>query len=84
MHKHISGSYKFDPFAGGFVEILAAQQTFSGASWWQGPADAVCKNMIHFLTYGPKYILILSGDQLYRMDFRDVLTASDQQHLDRL
>jgi len=78
MHKHISGSYKFDPFTGGFVEILAAQQTFSDASWWQGTADAVRKNMIHFLTHGPKYILILSGDQLYRMDFRDIL----QQHQD--
>ena len=78
MHKHISGSYKFDPFTGGFVEILAAQQTFSDASWWQGTADAVRKNMIHFLTHGPKYILILGGDQLYRMDFRDIL----QQHQD--
>ena len=76
MHKHISGSYKFDPFTGGFVEILAAQQTFSDASWWQGTADAVRKNMIHFLTHGPEHILILSGDQLYRMDFRDIL----QQH----
>jgi glucose-1-phosphate adenylyltransferase len=78
MHRHISGSYKFDPFTGGFVEILAAQQTFSDASWWQGTADAVRKNMIHFLTHGPKYILILSGDQLYRMDFRKIL----QQHED--
>jgi glucose-1-phosphate adenylyltransferase len=78
MNKHISGSYKFDPFTGGFVEILAAQQTFSDASWWQGTADAVRKNMIHFLTHGPEYILILSGDQLYRMDFRDIL----QQHQD--
>jgi glucose-1-phosphate adenylyltransferase len=76
MHKHIAGSYKFDPFTGGFVEILAAQQTFSDASWWQGTADAVRKNMMHFLTYAPEYILILSGDQLYRMDFRHLL----QQH----
>jgi len=76
LHRHISGSYKFDPFTGGFVEILAAQQTFSDASWWQGTADAVRKNMIHFLTHAPEYILILSGDQLYRMDFRPLL----QQH----
>ena len=78
MHKHISGSYKFDPFTGGFVEILAAQQTSSDTSWWQGTADAVRKNMIHFLTHEPEYVLILSGDQLYRMDFRDIL----QQHQD--
>jgi glucose-1-phosphate adenylyltransferase len=76
MHKHIAGSYKFDPFTGGFVEILAAQQTFSDASWWQGTADAVRKNMMHFLTHGPDHFLILSGDQLYRMDFRHLL----QQH----
>jgi glucose-1-phosphate adenylyltransferase len=73
MHKHIAGSYKFDPFTGGFVEILAAQQTFSDASWWQGTADAVRKNMMHFLTHAPDYFLILSGDQLYRMDFRHLL-----------
>jgi glucose-1-phosphate adenylyltransferase len=76
MHKHIAGSYKFDPFTGGFVEILAAQQTYSDASWWQGTADAVRKNMMHFLTHAPEYILVLSGDQLYRMDFRHIL----QQH----
>jgi glucose-1-phosphate adenylyltransferase len=73
MHRHISQSYKFDPYTGGFVEILAAQQTFSDASWWQGTADAVRKNMIHFLTHSPEYILILSGDQLYRMDYHDIL-----------
>jgi glucose-1-phosphate adenylyltransferase len=77
MHKHISGSYKFDPFTGGFVEILAAQQTFSDASWWHGTADAVRKNMMHFLTHEPEYILILGGDQLYRMDFRHIL----EQHV---
>jgi glucose-1-phosphate adenylyltransferase len=78
MHKHIAGSYKFDPFTGGFVEILAAQQTFTDDSWWQGTADAVRKNMVHFLPHSPKYVLVLSGDQLYRMDFRQIL----QQHED--
>lgn len=76
MHRHISQSYKFDPFTGGFVEILAAQQTFSDASWWEGTADAVRKNMVHFLPNNPQYFIILSGDQLYRMDFRKIL----QQH----
>jgi glucose-1-phosphate adenylyltransferase len=73
LHRHISQSYKFDPFTGGFVEILAAQQTASDDSWWQGTADAVRKNMIHFLTHDPENILILSGDQLYRMDYRHIL-----------
>jgi glucose-1-phosphate adenylyltransferase len=78
MHRHISQSYKFDPFTGGFVEILAAQQTFSDASWWEGTADAVRKNMVHFLPNGPQYFIILSGDQLYRMDFRTILRQHEE------
>src|SRR3954462_6286593 len=73
LHRHISQSYKFDHFAGGFVELLAAEQTFSDTSWYQGTADAVRKNLIHFLTHDFEYLLILSGDQLYRMDFRRIL-----------
>src|SRR5471030_3253522 len=49
LHRHISQSYKFDPFSGGFVEILAAEQTFSDTSWYQGTAGAVRKNLTHFL-----------------------------------
>jgi glucose-1-phosphate adenylyltransferase len=75
LHRHISQSYKFDPFTGGFVEILAAQQTHSDASWWEGTADAVRKNLMHFLTPAPEHIIVLSGDQLYRMDFRHILRA---------
>jgi glucose-1-phosphate adenylyltransferase len=78
MHRHLSWSYKFDHFSGGFVEVLAAQQTFADASWYQGTADAVRKNMIHFLNHEFDYLLILSGDQLYRMDFRAVVA----QHID--
>jgi glucose-1-phosphate adenylyltransferase len=78
MHRHISQSYKFDPFTGGFVEILAAQQTSSDASWWEGTADAVRKNMVHFLPHGPEHIIVLSGDQLYRMDFREILRQHDE------
>src|SRR5687768_18303709 len=69
LHRHISQSYKFDHFTSGFVEILAAQQTFEDASWYQGTADAVRKNLIHFLNHDFDYALILSGDQLYRMNF---------------
>src|SRR5580765_2501720 len=78
LHRHISQSYKFDHFYGGFVEILAAEQTFSDASWYQGTADAVRKNLVHLLNQDFDYVLILSGDQLYRMDFRLILT----QHID--
>ena len=73
LHRHISQSYKFDHFSGGFVEILAAEQTYADTSWYQGTADAVRKNMIHFMNHDWDYLLILSGDQLYRMDFRNVI-----------
>jgi glucose-1-phosphate adenylyltransferase len=73
LHRHISQSYKFDPFSGGFVEILAAEQTFTDTSWYQGTADAVRKNLVHFLNHDFEYLLILSGDQLYRMDFRNII-----------
>src|SRR5437870_1788501 len=73
LHRHISQSYKFDHFTGGFVEILAAEQTLTDASWYQGTADAVRKNLIHFLNHDFDYLLILSGDQLYRMDFRQII-----------
>ncbi len=70
LHRHISQSYKFDHFTHGFVEILAAEQTLSDSSWFQGTADAVRKHMTHFLNHHFDHILILSGDQLYNMDFR--------------
>ncbi|MEI7731615.1 MAG: glucose-1-phosphate adenylyltransferase [Verrucomicrobiota bacterium] len=78
LHRHISQSYKFDHFSGGFVEILAAEQTFSSTSWYQGTADAVRKNLIHFLNNNFEYMLILSGDQLYRMDFRHIINQHVQ------
>jgi glucose-1-phosphate adenylyltransferase len=73
LHRHISQSYKFDHFSGGFVEILAAEQTYTDTSWYEGTADAVRKNLIHFLNHDFDYLLILSGDQLYRMDFRHII-----------
>jgi glucose-1-phosphate adenylyltransferase len=78
LHRHISQSYKFDHFSGGFVEILAAEQTYTDASWYQGTADAVRKNLIHFLNHDFEYLLILSGDQLYRMDYRQII----HQHIE--
>jgi glucose-1-phosphate adenylyltransferase len=78
LHRHIHSSYTFDRFSRGFVEILAAQQTTSSTSWYQGTADAVRQNLRHFAMDDYEYILILSGDQLYRMDFRDVV----RQHVE--
>jgi len=57
LHRHISQSYKFDHFSGGFVEILAAEQTFTDTSWYQGTADAVRKNMLHFMNHDWEYLL---------------------------
>jgi glucose-1-phosphate adenylyltransferase len=73
LHRHIQASYKFDNFSRSFVDILAAQQTPAGANWYQGTADAVRQNMRYFLEHPFEYYLILSGDQLYRMDFRALL-----------
>ena len=82
LHRHVSQSYKFDHFSGGFVEILAAEQTFSDTSWYQGTADAVRKNIIHFRNHDWDHLLILSGDQLYRMDFRDIITQHAETNAD--
>jgi glucose-1-phosphate adenylyltransferase len=79
LHRHINHSYKFDHFSRSFVEILAAQQTPSGSHWYQGTADAVRQNMRDFLQLPYEYYLILSGDQLYRMDYRLLL----QQHIEK-
>src|SRR5580700_1962385 len=82
LHRHISQSYKFDHFSGGFVEILAAEQTYTDDSWYQGTADAVRKNLLHFMNHDWDYLLILSGDQLYRMDFREILAVHQQSEAD--
>ena len=73
LHRHIQASYKFDNFSRSFIDILAAQQTPEGSQWYQGTADAVRQNMRYFLERPFDYFLILSGDQLYRMDFRTLL-----------
>jgi len=74
LHRHIRRTYSFDHFSGGFVEILAAQQTMdTGTDWYQGTADAVRKNLRYVEQPGVDYVLILSGDQLYSMDFRQML-----------
>ena len=74
LHQHIRRTYTFDQFSGGFVEILAAQETMSdGTDWYQGTADAVRKNLTYIDQRDVEYVVILSGDQLYRMDFAHML-----------
>ncbi len=74
LHRHIRLTYRFDYFSGGYVELLAAQQTADkGTDWYQGTADAVRKNIRYIQQTGIDYVLILSGDQLYRMDYAEML-----------
>src|SRR2546430_17632885 len=82
LHRHIQASYKFDNFSPSFIDILAAQQTLAGSQWYQGTADAVRQNMRYFLERPYDYYLILSGDQLYRMDFRALLHQHIQMGAD--
>ena len=79
LHRHIRRTYTFDPFSGGFVEILAAQQTIDNSGWYQGTADAVRQNLRYLQQPDIKHVLILSGDQLYRMNYADMLAT----HLER-
>ena len=69
LHRHVQDAYRFDRFGKGFVEILSAEQTEFGDDWYQGTADAVRRNLIHFGADKDDLFVILSGDQLYRMDF---------------
>ena len=73
LNSHIKNSYHFDIFSKGFVDILAAEQNVENDSWFQGTADAVRQSMKHLEKYDYEYILILSGDQLYQMDFNAML-----------
>ena len=73
LNSHIKNSYHFDIFSRGFVDILAAEQNVENDQWYQGTADAVRQSMKHLDKYDYEYILILSGDQLYQMDFRELI-----------
>ena len=73
LNSHIKNSYHFDIFSKGFVDILAAEQNVENDQWYQGTADAVRQSMKHLDKYDYDYILILSGDQLYQMDFREMI-----------
>ena len=73
LHRHINQTFKFETFTGGFVEILAAQQTISNESWYQGTADAVRQTLPNFRAQDMDYFLILAGDHLYQMDYTDFI-----------
>lgn len=73
LHRHIQSTYAFDQFSKGFVQLLAAEQTPESKEWFQGTADAVRQTMYHLASSGPEHVAILSGDQLYRLDFQQVL-----------
>jgi glucose-1-phosphate adenylyltransferase len=80
LHRHIANTYKFDPFNKGFVEILAAQQTNETADWYRGTADAIRQNLRYLQSERAKQVLILSADQLYRMDFRELIQTHRANH----
>lgn len=75
LHMHIANAYNFDRFSHGFVEILAAEQTLEHSGWYEGTADAVRKNFQHFKTQNPTHYIILSGDQLYKMDLKEYVDS---------
>jgi len=80
LNKHIKHTYQFSYFSDAFVDILAAEQTPENKGWFQGTADAVRQSLHHFKGYESDYILILSGDQLYQMDFGKMLEAHEQSN----
>lgn len=73
LHRHVQTTYRFDQFSQGYVQILAAQQTPGSEEWYQGTADAVRQNFRYFMDEDPDLIVVLSGDQLYRINFADVI-----------
>ncbi|OHE72326.1 MAG: glucose-1-phosphate adenylyltransferase [Verrucomicrobia bacterium GWC2_42_7] len=82
LHRHVHESYRFDSFGGGFVEILSAEQTESDENWYQGTADAVRQNLKHIPLSDDSLVLILSGDQLYRMDLELLIKQHIQTKAD--
>lgn len=82
LHSHIQRTYKFDAFGKGYVDILAAEQNMESEAWYQGTADAVRHNLQHLNLKDNDYVLILSGDQLFRMDFRPMILQHIQSHAD--
>ncbi|MEZ5314332.1 MAG: sugar phosphate nucleotidyltransferase [Thermoanaerobaculia bacterium] len=83
LHRHIAQTYRFDAFRGGFVNLLAAEQSLTNRSWYQGTADAVRQNLTRLIDDNdPTEVLILSGDQLYLMDLRDFVATHRERTAD--
>ena len=82
LNKHIATTYRFSPFADGFVEVLAAEQTPESGEWFQGTADAVRQVLLHIRDWRIDTLLILSGDHLYRMDYRKFLARHYESKAD--
>lgn len=77
LNRSVFQTYKFDIFSKGYIQILSAEQTFENNDWIQGTADAIRRNVKHISDTDVEYVIILSGDQLYRMDFREII----EQHI---
>ena len=82
LNRHIAQTYRFSQFSNGFVEIIAAEQTPASPHWFQGTADAVRQVLPHIRDWGIDTLLILSGDHLYRMDYREFLERHHQSNAD--
>lgn len=82
LNRHIKNTYQFSSFSNAFVDVLAAEQTPDNKTWFQGTADAVRQSMHHLLNHDFEYALILSGDQLYQMDFNQMLDEHMQKNAD--
>ena len=82
LNRHIKNTYNFDIFSHGFVDILAAEQTPKSQNWFQGTADAVRQSIHHMSNYDYSHVLILSGDQLYQMDYRKLLEVHAKDNAD--
>jgi glucose-1-phosphate adenylyltransferase len=82
LNRHIARTYRMDMFSGGFVEVLAAEQTPEGGQWFQGTADAVRQAARHFRDVDAEYYLILAGDHVYRMDFAELIESHVERDAD--
>lgn len=82
LNRHIKNTYNFDVFSRGFVDILAAEQTPQSKNWYQGTADAVRQSLHHMANHRHEHVLILSGDQLYQMDYRNMLEEHTSNNAD--
>jgi glucose-1-phosphate adenylyltransferase len=82
LNRHIKNTYHFSVFSSAFVDILAAEQTPDNPTWFQGTADAVRQGLRHIAPFDSEYILILSGDQLYQIDFQEMLAEHKEKNAD--